>query len=88
VDEILISATEDQAMTRAPGHEITRDGAIMIALDLLAVLQKLIAPEMSDAVQIIINDRFGGDCTIMQAIEIAFEIAGASAAIAKAEGKL
>lgn len=75
-------------MTHTPGHEITRDGAIMIALDLLVVIKKLIAPEMSDAVQIIINDRFGGDCTIMQAVDIAFELAGAGAAIAKAERKL
>jgi glycine/D-amino acid oxidase-like deaminating enzyme len=52
--------------------------------ELVAVLKRATSPEIEDEVERLINERHGGDCSVIEATAIAFEIAGSRAAIAKA----
>jgi hypothetical protein len=57
---------------------------IVEAPDLLAAAQSLVSEELAERVEIAINQRHGGDCNIIDAMKIALELSGMSAAITKA----
>ena len=59
---------------------------IAAAPDLLTVLQNIISKQIAEATERAINERHGGDCTIIEAVTIALELAGVYEAIAKATG--
>lgn len=75
----------DYVVARCGGKDREANARLIAAVpQMLAALKALTTDETADRVEYLINERQGGDCTILEAMEIAFEVAGVDAAIAAA----